>query len=88
MGWNKPWSVPSFLGIERDEIAASLRALLGLPNFKPNRIEEIAAAIGYYESGLDFGDALHLARKIGDRPRFYARLWPERKNRGQTTVLC
>ena len=51
---------------EREEIASSLKALLGLPNFKPKRKTEILAAIKLYEAGLDFGDALHLALSDGD----------------------
>ena len=53
-------------GLEREKIAQSLNALLGLSNFKPRRKAEIVTAIKLYEAGLDFGDALHLALSDGD----------------------
>lgn len=58
--------VLSCYDFERDKIAQSLNALLGLSNFKPRRKAEIVAAIKLYEAGLDFGDALHLALSDGD----------------------
>lgn len=51
---------------EREKIASSLKALLGLPNFKPKRKAEMMAAINLYEAGLDFSDAFHLALSDGD----------------------
>jgi len=50
----------------RDEVLQSLRALLGLPNFKPKSFEALCQAIKWYEAGMDFGDALHLALSAGD----------------------
>ena len=45
----------------RAEVTQGLRALLGLPNFKPKSFEALFYAINWYESGMYFGDALHLA---------------------------
>jgi len=45
----------------RAEIAKGLRVLFGLANFKPMEFEAVAYAMRWYEAGLDFGDALHLA---------------------------
>lgn len=50
----------------RDQILQSLRTLLGLPNFKPKSFEAVCQAIKWYEAGMDFGDALHLALSAGD----------------------
>ncbi|MBI3902248.1 MAG: type II toxin-antitoxin system VapC family toxin [Nitrosomonadales bacterium] len=50
----------------RAEVLQGLRALLGLPNFKPKSFEVLCHAIKWYESGMDFGDALHLALSEGD----------------------
>ena len=50
----------------RDEILKSLRTLLGLPNFKPKSFEALCQAIKWYEAGMDFGDAMHLALSEGD----------------------
>jgi predicted nucleic-acid-binding protein len=59
------WVLRSY-GIASKEIAASLRALLSLAQFKPKHAAEIVTAIGFYEAGLDFGDALHLAMSDGN----------------------
>ena len=48
-------------GCEREDILKALRLLLGLPNFKPMEFESLCYALGWYEQGLDFADALHLA---------------------------
>lgn len=45
----------------RDEIVKGLHALFGLPNFKPMAFEAMAYALQWYEAGMDFGDAVHLA---------------------------
>ena len=45
----------------RAEIAKGLRALFGLPNFKPMALDEIARALIWFDAGMDFGDAVHLA---------------------------
>lgn len=51
----------------RDEVLHGLRALLGLPNFKPKSFEALCLALKWYEAGMDFGDALHLALCDGDQ---------------------
>ena len=48
-------------GCTRDEIVKGLRLLLGLPNFKPKEMEALCYALQWFEQGMDFGDALHLA---------------------------
>ena len=50
----------------RDEIAAALEGLLGLPNFKPRHAIAVTTALNWYKAGMDFGDALHLAMSSGD----------------------
>ncbi len=50
----------------RKEILLALRTLLGLPNFKPGSFEALCHAINWYDAGMDFGDALHLALSAGD----------------------
>lgn len=59
------WVLGSY-GYDRSDIAAGLKSLLGLSNFKPKQGAAIQAAISGYESGMDFGDALHLAMSSGD----------------------
>ncbi len=48
---------------EQAEIAKSIRLLCGLDNFKPQHLDALAYALHWYEGGMDFGDALHLAMR-------------------------
>lgn len=42
--------------------AKGLRLLFVLPNFKPKQFETLCYALQWFEQGMDFGDALHLAQ--------------------------
>ena len=53
-------------GCGRIEIAASLKSLLGLRNFRPRNAAAIHTAASWYESGADFADALHVAMSTAD----------------------
>ena len=46
---------------ERKEIAKALRLLCGLEYFKPQHFDALVRALHWYEEGMDFGDAVHLA---------------------------
>lgn len=59
------WVLESY-DCTRAEVLQGLRALLGLPNFKPKSFEALCQAIKWYGAGMDFGDALHLALSEGD----------------------
>jgi len=50
----------------REEISKGLRALLGLANFVPREPEVLLCALNWYEQGMDFGDAMHLAASAQD----------------------
>lgn len=45
----------------RGEIVRGLRSLFGLPNFKPHDLDTLLYALKWYEGGMDFDDALHMA---------------------------
>jgi predicted nucleic-acid-binding protein len=77
------WVLGSY-GHSRADIAASLKSLLGLPNFKPKQGVAIAMALVWYEAGMDFGDALHLAMSNGDEAfaTFDARLAKRARHSG------
>jgi predicted nucleic-acid-binding protein len=47
--------------IAREVIAQAFQNLLGLPNVKAEDPQAVTQALGWYEEGLDFADALHLA---------------------------
>lgn len=53
-------------GCTRDEILKGLRHLLGLPNFTAKELEAVLYALRWFEGGMDFGDALHLALSARD----------------------
>ena len=76
-------------GHAREDISASLKSLLGLPNFKPRHGAAIAMAVIWYEAGMDFGDALHLAMSSGDEAfvTFDARLAKRAERSGVAPVI-
>lgn len=53
-------------GRERAAIVAGMRSLLSMSAFKPKEHDALLIALRWYESGLDFPDALHLALSAGD----------------------
>jgi predicted nucleic-acid-binding protein len=59
------WVLRSGYGIAGPEIAGGLRRLLGLPGVTVEDAPAVARALDWYEGGLDFADALHLASAAG-----------------------
>lgn len=55
------WVLRHAYDLERSAILRGLRGVLGLPQVRPEDPPRIAIALDWYERGLDFGDALHLA---------------------------
>lgn len=55
------WVLRYAYGLDRFAILRGLRGVLGLPQVRPQDPVRIAIALDWYEHGLDFGDALHLA---------------------------
>jgi predicted nucleic-acid-binding protein len=47
--------------IAKEAIVHAFQNLLGLPNLKPEDPQAVTQALAWYEDGLDFADALHLA---------------------------
>lgn len=56
------WVLGYSYGLDDAGIAAGLRRLFGLANVHLRNAAEMALALGWYEQGLDFADALHLAQ--------------------------
>ena len=50
----------------RQEIARAFRMLIGLPNFTFRPLDGLLYALRWYEEGMDFADALHLAMSAQD----------------------
>lgn len=55
------WVLRHAYAIERKTIQQAFRKLLGLPNVHVEDPNSLFRAIRWYETGLDFADALHLA---------------------------
>lgn len=55
------WVLGAAYSFSDEQIAAALRGLLGLDNVRVADVARIALAVDWYEHGLDFADALHLA---------------------------
>jgi len=53
-------------GCTREEILKGLRHILGLPNVTMKEMEAVVYALRWYEEGMDFGDAMHLALSARD----------------------
>lgn len=56
------WVLRSGYGFTADEIAAGLAGLAGIPGISVEEPAALATALGWMRGGMDFADALHLAR--------------------------
>jgi predicted nucleic-acid-binding protein len=59
------WVLHYAYEIDKADIISGLQKLLGLSNIYPENAETVAQAISWYQKGLDFTDALHLASSRG-----------------------
>ena len=55
------WVLRSVYGLDRETTARALRNLLGIPSVTAEAVGRVGQALGWYEQGFDFADALHLA---------------------------
>ena len=55
------WVLRAAYELSAAAIIRALRQILGLPNVQAEMPDHLEKAIDYYEKGLDFADALHLA---------------------------
>jgi predicted nucleic-acid-binding protein len=58
------WVLRYAYNIDRKGILTGFRKLMGLPNVKVEDQQNVYQAIAWYECGLDFADALHLASSM------------------------
>ena len=58
------WVLRSVYALERGAVQRGLRNFLGLPNVTAEATGRVARALSWYEQGLDFADALHLASAV------------------------
>lgn len=59
------WVLRSIYGYAADRLAKALRAFAGLPHVTIEDAGLTAQALDWMEAGMDFADALHLAKAIG-----------------------
>lgn len=55
------WVLRAVYELPRKSVLKAMLHVLGLPNVQAELPEQVALALDYYERGLDFADALHLA---------------------------
>lgn len=60
------WVLRAAYELSAAAIIRALRQILGLPNVQIEMPDQLEKAINYYEKGLDFADALHLASSPED----------------------
>ena len=75
--------------LDRDTIQNAFEIILGLPNVEVETVTEIATALEWYQQGLDFADALHLASsKIAEQlATFDEKLSKKAKQLGTTPLV-
>lgn len=56
------WVLRAGYGFEPTQIAHAFRGLAGLPGMSVEEPAQLALALDWMEGGMDFADALHLAR--------------------------
>ncbi len=55
------WVLRFAYSLEDESIVRALRGVMGLPNVHVADVARLAQAIEWFEAGLDFADAMHLA---------------------------
>lgn len=58
------WVMRGFYALPRADIARSFRALLGIEHVVVEDRDAVWVALEAFDAGLDFADALHLARSV------------------------
>lgn len=61
------WVLRGAYGLDRPTILKAVRGLLGLPTVTAEDALNVARAVEWYEAGLEFADALHLASSGHER---------------------
>jgi predicted nucleic acid-binding protein len=55
------WVLASAYGLDRRRISVALRGILGLEGVETDSPAAVAMALDWYDAGLEFADALHVA---------------------------
>ena len=83
------WVLRSAYGFAPDQIAGGFRGLAGLPGVSVEEPVLLATALDWMSDGMDFADALHLAKSGGctEFLTFDRKLAKTAKNRAATAVV-
>lgn len=83
------WVLRSAYDLSAEQISETLRALAGLPGVFVEEPSALAAALGWMSEGMDFADALHLAKSQGcaEFLTFDKKLAKSAKNRSESSVV-
>ena len=70
------WVLSSKMGLNwmRETVVERVRHVLSLPTIWVQEPANVYKALSWYESGMDFADALHLANSVGEFATFDRRL--------------
>src|ERR1700693_1610839 len=60
------WVLRSSYGFDREAISLGLRSVIRTPNFLIQDEKAVLVALEWYEEGMGFADAIHLASISGD----------------------
>ena len=60
------WVLRSSYGFDREAISLGLRSVIRTPNFLIQDEKAVLVALEWYEEGMDFADAIHLASISGE----------------------
>jgi predicted nucleic-acid-binding protein len=60
------WVLRSSYGFDRESIISGFRDLMRAPNLELEDGPAVIRALEWFEQGMDFADALHLASAVGD----------------------
>jgi predicted nucleic-acid-binding protein len=84
------WVLRYAYGLERSSILKAFQGILGLPNVQAEDAPNVSQALNWYESGLDFADALHLASgsDSGKFVTFDDKLCKKAKKIKQVRITC
>ena len=84
------WVLRYAYKLEKSSILKAFQGILGLSNATAEDAPNVSRALNWYESGLDFADALHLASSsdLGKFVTFDDKLCKKAKKIKQVSITC
>ena len=84
------WVLRYAYDAKRETILRAFKSILGLPNVEAEDTLCVAQALEWYEEGMDFADALHLASSLNANKfiTFDIKLYKKSKEIKEISVTC